>query len=120
MRSSLTTERAAGIYKPRPHPAGLFFGPGMRSTPAMARIRYPTRREAEQRFHDCVDIPVSSLGGRRQLYEMLSWCREHVETGAWTKHGRSQRWAGEPPQSFVRFYFGHEADAEAFKKRWLP
>jgi hypothetical protein len=40
-------------------------------------------------------------------------------TGVWTKHGRSQRWAGEPPQSFVRFYFASEADAEAFRRRWL-
>ena len=89
----------------------------MRSTAAMARIRYPTRREAEQRFHSCVDIPVSPMSSHGQLYEMLAWCREHVEAGAWPKHGRSQRWAGEPPQSFVRFYFASEADAEAFRRR---
>ena len=75
--------------------------------------------EAERRFPYRVDIPVPGSGGWRQLTHMHEWCRENVAASAWDQHGHSERRKGEAPIDYARFYFMDEADAEAFRRRWL-
>jgi hypothetical protein len=50
---------------------------------------------------------------------LLAWCRENVPAGTWDQHHHSERRKGEPPADFARFYFASEADAEAFRRRWV-
>jgi len=51
--------------------------------------------------------------------EMHDWCCEHVAAGAWAQHGHSERRKGEAAIDYARFYFMDEADAEAFRRRWM-
>jgi hypothetical protein len=85
----------------------------------MARTDNLGKREAERRFLHRVDIrvPPTGLGGR--LSAMLTWCRENVPAGAWKMHGHSEQKPAAIPPDYARFYFASEADAEAFRQRWL-
>ena len=54
--------------------------------------------------------------------EMLAWCRANVAAGAWEQHGfmdRNRRDDNGAPTDFSRWYFLSDADAAAFKKRWI-
>jgi hypothetical protein len=51
---------------------------------------------------------------------MLDWCHANVAAGAWAEHDHQVRRKGERPVDFARWYFLSDADAEAFKKRWVP
>ena len=85
----------------------------------MARYHYETRRGAERQFPHRVDIAVPELGLGDRLNAMHAWCYEHVTDGTWDQHHHSERRAGEQPIDYARFYFSSEADAEAFRQRWL-
>jgi hypothetical protein len=80
----------------------------------------PSRRAAESKFPHRIDIavPIGGLGNR--LTEMLLWCRRNVGAGTWAQHGHTERpKARAVPAVSARFYFANEADAEAFRKRWV-
>jgi len=78
------------------------------------------RRSAEGKFPYRIDIPVPASGLGNRLTEMLMWCRANVAAGTWSQHGHSERpKARAMPAVSARFYLASEADAEAFKKRWL-
>ena len=42
-----------------------------------------------------------------------------MAAGTWAHHGHQERRKGERPLDFARWYFANEADAEAFRKRWV-
>jgi hypothetical protein len=77
------------------------------------------KKSAAAKFPHRVDAPIPSSGLVRQLTDMLDWCRFHVAADAWAEHGHSERRKGEASLFLARFYFMNEADAEAFKKRWV-
>jgi hypothetical protein len=84
--------------------------------------RYPARREAERRYPHHVDIPVPSGGLGKRLADMHDWCHDHVAAGEWEAHGHSDDRRDERGIhiDFARFYFMHKADAEKFRREWLP
>ena len=86
---------------------------------ARATDRNSFQRDAERRFLYRVDIPVPGSGLGRRLTEMHDWCRQNVVPSGWAQHGHGERRRGERPVDFARFYLATEADAEAFRKRWV-
>ena len=99
--------------------AGLFSAPASEMT---RNHRYPARREAERRYPHHVDIPVPSGGLGKRLADMHDWCHDHVAAGEWEAHGHSDDRRDERGIhiDFARFYFMHKADAEKFRREWLP
>ena len=78
------------------------------------------KRLAERNLPHTVDILVPPLGLGRLLTEMLTWCRVEIAAGDWDHHGWSEpRGRKVIPRDFARFYFRHEGDADAFRRRWL-
>ena len=78
------------------------------------------RRAAEAKFPHRVDIPVPLGGLGNRLTEMLIWCRANVAAGTWDQHGHTERpTARAMPAVSARFYFVSEADADAFRQRWV-
>jgi hypothetical protein len=80
------------------------------------------RKDAEARFPIKVDVPVPTDGKPWPFAEMLAWCRANVALG-WEQHGfmdKKRRDERGIPIDYARFYFVSDADAEAFRKRWLP
>ena len=86
----------------------------------MNRSTNMRKREAEARFPNKVDILIPTLGLGNRLTDMVIWCRGNVTAGEWAQHHHSEHRKDEAPAAFARFYFANEADAEAFRKRWLP
>jgi hypothetical protein len=85
-----------------------------------ARACHPFKDEDERRFPYKVDVLVPETGLSRDPTAMLEWCRARVPEPAWAYHGHTRRERkGEPPLHRVRWYFVDEADAEAFRRRWL-
>src|SRR5262249_61897466 len=86
---------------------------------ALARAYACGRDEAEPGSPRRVDIriPPTGLGGR--LGAMLAWCRERIPAEAWAMHWHSDKKPAAIPPDYVQFYFLDEADAEAFRRRWL-
>jgi hypothetical protein len=64
-----------------------------------------SKRRFEHEYPHRVDVPSPTNGLGRKLNEMLDWRRQHSRD--WQVYG-------------ARFYFKDEADAEAFRQRWLP
>jgi hypothetical protein len=84
------------------------------------KARHPFKDEAERRFPHKVDIPVPGNGLGRDLTAMLDWCRARVPQPAWAYHGHTARPSKRAaPVHSARWYFLKEADAEAFRGRWL-
>jgi hypothetical protein len=54
-----------------------------------------------------------------RITDMLDWCHANVAAGGWAHHGHQERRKGERPADFSRWYFLSDADAEAFKRRWI-
>jgi hypothetical protein len=78
------------------------------------------KKQADRRFPYHVDLPVSVSGLGRGLTGMFDWCCDNAPIGAWGMSTvRSERHKGEAPADFVRFYFMNDADAEAFRRRWV-
>jgi hypothetical protein len=53
---------------------------------------------------------------------MLAWCLENVPARQWEQHGYmnwNRRDDSGAPMDFSRWYFMSDADAEAFRKRWM-
>jgi hypothetical protein len=84
--------------------------------------RYPARREAERRYPHHVDVRVPPDGLGKRLTDMHDWCHDQVAAGQWEQHGHSDDRRDERGIwiDFCRFYFMDEADAEAFRREWLP
>jgi hypothetical protein len=70
----------------------------------MAGRSTTSRRLFERDYPHCVLVPVPDGSLGRKLDDMIAWCRERG--GDWQVYGS-------------RFYFKAEADAEAFRQRWL-
>jgi len=85
----------------------------MAHAPDLAAIK----KAAEAKFPYHIDVPVPSNGLGPMLAVILDWCRENVVSDTWDLHCDYRE--GESPVDFVRFYFLHEADAEAFRRRWM-
>ena len=77
------------------------------------------QKAAEAKFPIRIDVPVPPDGFGRRLPEMYAWCRENVAAGQWAEHSHQVRRKGARPLDFARWYFANEADAEAFRKRWV-
>jgi hypothetical protein len=77
------------------------------------------RRAAEAKYPHRVDVPIPAGGLGNRLTEMMAWCRQEVPAGAWTQHGRGEGHRHDRPADFACFYFMTEANAEAFRRRWL-
>jgi hypothetical protein len=78
------------------------------------------QKAAERKFPITIDVPVPPGGLGRRLTDMLDWSHSNVAAGEWAQHGYQERRKGERPVDFSRWYFLSDADAEAFKKRWMP
>ena len=87
----------------------------------MARPTDRTRgkKDAEATYPHRIDVPVPGGGLGKRLPAMLDWCRENVAAGLWAEHGHSERREGVAPLYYSRWYFMTEADAAAFRWRWL-
>jgi hypothetical protein len=70
----------------------------------MAGRSTSSKRCFEREYPYRVDVPSPATGLGKKLDEMLDWCRQHFRD--WQVYG-------------ARFYFKDEADAEAFRRRWL-
>jgi len=92
-------------------------GAGPSCDAEMNRSTNMRKREAEARFPHKVDIPIPTLGLGNRLTDMVIWCRENVTAGEWAQHHHSEHRKDEASTAFARFYFMHEADAEAFRRR---
>jgi len=88
----------------------------------MTRANYPARREAERTYQHRVDVPVPGEGFGVRLTEMHNWCHENLAAGTWEEHAHSDERRDERgiKINFARFYFRDGADAEAFRREWLP
>jgi len=86
---------------------------------ARATDRNSFQRNAERRSPHRVVIPVPGNGLGRRLTTMLDWRHANVAAGEWAEHGHQVRKKGEPPLDFARWYSMSDADAEAFKNRWV-
>jgi hypothetical protein len=85
--------------------------------------RNRSRKDAEAKFPIKIDMRVPAYGEPWPYVEMLAWCRDNVPAGAWAEHGfmdKKRRDDRGRPIDFARFYFANEADADAFKRRWMP
>ena len=81
------------------------------------------RKDAEAKFPIKIDIPVAPSGQPWPFAEMLAWCHANVAAGAWAQHGfmdKKRRDERGIPIDVTRWYFLSDADAEAFRARWLP
>jgi hypothetical protein len=76
----------------------------------MATDRTKIIKDSEARYPYRVDVPIPGSDSGRMFTDILDWCRENVVPD-WDLHRDAD---------LVRFYFLHEADAEAFRKRWVP
>lgn len=80
------------------------------------------REDAKAKFPIKIDIPVSPYGQPWPYADMLAWCQTNVAAGAWAQHGfmdRKRRDDWGIPIDFTRWYFMSDADAEAFRQRWV-
>ena len=80
------------------------------------------RDDAEAKFPIKIDIPVPAYGEPWPYADMLAWCRANVAAGAWAQHGfmdKKRRDEHGVPIDFTRWYFLNDADAEAFRQRWV-
>ena len=80
------------------------------------------RKDAETKFPIKIDLPVPPGGLRRRLTDMLAWWQENVAVGAWAQQGfmdRKRRDERGIPIDFMLWDFMSDADAEAFRKRWV-
>jgi len=85
----------------------------------MARHTNYLKRDAERRFRHTVDIPVPSGGLGGKLNQMHQWCLDNIgPLDTWTQHGHSMHRPEQIPESYARFYFKIEEDAELFRCRW--
>jgi hypothetical protein len=78
------------------------------------------RKDAESRFPLKIDIAVA-YGEPWPYADMLAWCRENVTLG-WEQHGymdKKRRDERGIPIDFSRWYFVSDADAAAFRERWV-
>jgi hypothetical protein len=79
------------------------------------------RKDAESRFPIKIDIAVA-YGQPWPYADMLAWCFENVPARQWEQHGYmnwNRRDDSGAPMDFSRWYFMSDADAEAFRKRWM-
>ena len=79
------------------------------------------RKDAEARFPIKIDI-ARAYGQPWPYADMLAWCFENVPSGAWEQHGYmdwNRRDDNGAPMDFSRWYFMSDADAEAFRRRWV-
>lgn len=81
--------------------------------------RNRVQKNAEAKFQHRIDVPIPVGGLGNRLTEMMTWCRQNVAAGAWTQHGRSEGHKRNRLADVARFYFTTEADAEAFRRRWM-
>lgn len=72
---------------------------------------------AEAKYPHRVSIPCGGTG--RRLTDQLGWCHQYVVADAWDYHSHRERRRDGTFVDFARFYFANEADAEAFRRRWL-
>src|SRR5262249_44932153 len=90
----------------------------------MARVFYPGRLAAERQYPHKVDVIVPGGGLGNRLTRMMEWCRAHVTPAElWDSHGvRDWKLRDENgfPRDLARFYFMDQADAEVFRRVWLP
>jgi len=77
------------------------------------------QRDAERKFPIKIDIPVPPSGLGRRLTDMLDWCHANVAAGAWAQHGTRCVGRASAPRTFARWYFLSDADAVAFRRRWV-
>jgi hypothetical protein len=63
-----------------------------------------SKRRFEREYPYRVDVPSQANGLGKKLDSMNDWCRQHSRD--WQSYG-------------ARFYFKDEADAAAFRQRWL-
>jgi hypothetical protein len=77
------------------------------------------QKDAEAKFPHRFDVPVPDGGLGRRLTDMHAWCAANVAAGEWAEHSHQERRKGFRPVDFARFYFASEADAEAFRQRWM-
>lgn len=79
------------------------------------------KENAERRFPHKVEIGVPPDQFDVRVREMVAWCWQRAEPGAWEQHSRnglSRRGAGGLSLDVVRFYFMDARVAEAFSGRW--
>ena len=74
---------------------------------------------AKAKFPHKVDVPIPTTGIGRRLITLIGWCREHIAADDWDCHPLPERQGDKTAAQHARFYFLNEADAEAFKGRWL-
>jgi hypothetical protein len=80
------------------------------------------RKDAEAKFPIKVDVRVPPHGHPWPYADMLAWCRANVAAGALEQHGfmdRKRRDDRGIPIDFSRWHFLSDADAAAFRQRWL-
>ena len=90
---------------------------------ARATDRNRSRKDAEAKFPIKIDLRRPSIGEPWPFAEMLAWCHANIAAGNWAQHGfmdRKRRDEQGIPIDFARFYFANAADADAFKRRWVP
>jgi len=53
---------------------------------------------------------------------MHNRCHDHVDAGTWEEHAHRDERCDERGTriDFARFYFRDEADADAFRREWVP
>jgi hypothetical protein len=79
------------------------------------------RKDAESRFPIKIDIAVA-YGQPWPYADMLAWCFENVPARQWEQYGYmnwNRRDDSGAPMDLSRWYFMSDADAEAFRKRWM-